>query len=252
MAAAYVGWLASNPFDRGGTITLALSAGSSAMRSSEPVATACRTAANPQSQANGALMRIAPLGIFGSAAPREQLVSWARADAQLTHPHPVCQDASAAYVVALATAITDDATPAEAYGAALDWAATAGAADPVQQVLSSAETRLPEGCDGGKSGWVLIALQNAFYRLLHARGPEDAIIDTIMLGGDTDTTAAICGALLGATHGIEAIPTPWTRAVLSCRPEAGAPRVKQPRPPEYWPVDALELAERLLRSFPYS
>ena len=57
---------------------------------------------------------------------------------------------------------------------------------------------------------------------------------------------AICGALVGAVHGIEAIPSRWTEAVLSCRPEAGAPRVKQPRPVDYWPVDGLELAERLL------
>ncbi len=246
VAAAYVGWLASDPFDRGGTISRALSAGLSAMRSGDSAAAACRAAASTQSQANGALMRIAPLGIFASAAPREGLVSWARADAQLTHPHPVCQDANAAYVIALATAIADGATPAEVYGETCDWAASAGAADPVQQVLAAAETRLPEGCDGPKSGWVLIALQNAFYRLLHAKGPEDAIVDTIMLGGDTDTTAAICGALLGAAHGIDAIPSRWTGPVLSCRPEAGAPQVKRPRPPEYWPLDALELAERLL------
>lgn len=30
-----------------------------------------------------------------------------------------------------------------------------------------------------------------------------------------------------------------------CRPERGLPWVKQPRPAEYWPVDALELAQRL-------
>jgi hypothetical protein len=32
--------------------------------------------------------------------------------------------------------------------------------------------------------------------------------------------------------------------VLSCRPLGARARV--PRPPEYWPVDVLELAERLL------
>ena len=33
---------------------------------------------------------------------------------------------------------------------------------------------------------------------------------------------------------------------LSCRPMPGQPRVTQPRPAQYWPVDALVLAERLL------
>jgi ADP-ribosylglycohydrolase len=55
-------------------------------------------------------------------------------------------------------------------------------------------------------GWVLIALQNAFWQLLHAATLEEGVIDTISRGGDTDTTAAIAGALLGAVHGRQAIP----------------------------------------------
>ena len=43
--------------------------------------------------------------MFGHAAPREVLATWARADAALTHPHSVCQDASAVYAVAIAHAI---------------------------------------------------------------------------------------------------------------------------------------------------
>jgi hypothetical protein len=30
-------------------------------------------------------------------------------------------------------------------------------------------------------------------------------VETVMRGGDTDTNAAICGALLGAVHGRDAI-----------------------------------------------
>ena len=70
--------------------------------------------------------------------------------------------------------------------------------------------------------------------------------NTIMRGGDTDTNAAICGALLGAVYGVEAIPQQWRDAVLNCRPEAGRPGVHRPRPECFWPVDAMELAEKLL------
>ena len=35
------------------------------------------------------------------------------------------------------------------------------------------------------------------------------MIDTMLLGGDTDTNAAIAGALLGARFGFEAIPKEW-------------------------------------------
>ncbi|MDX9789030.1 MAG: ADP-ribosylglycohydrolase family protein [Desulfobacterales bacterium] len=92
-----------------------------------------------------------------------------------------------------------------------------------------------------QQGWVLIAFQNALYQLLHAPSLEDGVVDTIMRGGDTDTNAAICGALLGAVCGREAIPA-------QCRPEAGHPQVRHPRPECFWPVDVLDLAEGLVRS----
>ncbi len=39
-------------------------------------------------------------------------------------------------------------------------------------------------------GWVLVALQNAFYQLLHAPSLRDGVVATVMLGGDTDTNGA--------------------------------------------------------------
>jgi ADP-ribosyl-[dinitrogen reductase] hydrolase len=93
---------------------------------------------------------------------------------------------------------------------------------------------------------VLIAFGNALYRLLHAVNLEEALVETVMCGGDTDTTAAIAGALLGAVHGRDAVPEPWIRCLLSCRPYAGKPGVERPRPEVFWPVDALDLAQSLL------
>ena len=69
---------------------------------------------------------------------------------------------------------------------------------------------------------------------------------TVRSGGDTDTNAAICGALVGAVHGRAALPDQWQRMVLTCRPMPGQPGVKQPRPALFWPTDALLLAERLV------
>ena len=40
----------------------------------------------------------------------------------------------------------------------------------------------------------------------------------------------------------------WVDSLLNCRPAAGQPNVRRPRPECFWPVDALELAERLLKS----
>ncbi|MGH8705769.1 MAG: hypothetical protein ACREUO_10175, partial [Burkholderiales bacterium] len=57
--------------------------------------------------------------------------------------------------------------------------------------------------------------------------------------------AAVADAWLGAERGLEAIPARRILQVLACRPlaEGGAP---DPRPMDYWPDDALELAEALL------
>jgi ADP-ribosylglycohydrolase len=91
---------------------------------------------------------------------------------------------------------------------------------------------------------VLIALQNAFHELLHARTVEDGLARTILRGGDTDTNAAIAGALLGAVHGREGLPAQWRSMILSCHPVPGV--ATHARPMTYWPVDVMELAERLL------
>ena len=95
---------------------------------------------------------------------------------------------------------------------------------------------------------VLTAFRSALWQLLHATNLEEAVVDTVMRGGDTDTNAAICGAILGAVHGRDAVPDQWVDSLLNCRPAAGQPNVRRPRPECFWPVDALELAERLLKS----
>ncbi|HEX6608833.1 MAG TPA: ADP-ribosylglycohydrolase family protein, partial [Chloroflexia bacterium] len=64
--------------------------------------------------------------------------------------------------------------------------------------------------------------------------------------GDTDTNAAIAGALLGAIYGAGTVPDQWRAVLLDCRPAQGAPGVHRPRPEMYWPVDALDLAGQLL------
>ena len=96
-----------------------------------------------------------------------------------------------------------------------------------------------------KQGWVLIAFQNAFRHLASGTPFEEALIETVAEGGDTDTNAAICGALLGAAQGRTTIPARWSTPVLACRPlaESGAHR---PRPARYWPDDVPLLAEALL------
>lgn len=62
--------------------------------------------------------------------------------------------------------------------------------------------------DGTFQGYVGVAFQNAFYHLVNTPKSlkfEKVMIDTISLGGDTDTNACIAGALYGACHGYTVI-----------------------------------------------
>jgi ADP-ribosylglycohydrolase/fructose-1,6-bisphosphatase/inositol monophosphatase family enzyme len=224
--AAYREWYRSVPFDIGATNRAAL------------VGYLMR-----ESAANGSLMRASPLGILAHRADPDRVAASARDDSSLTHPNPVCLDAVAAYVVAIAHAVAHGDGPEAAYRAALDWARRDGADASVVERLERARDQ-PPPCDGESQGWVLVALQNAFYELLHAPSLEEGVVATVRRGGDTDTNAAIAGALLGAVHGRDAVPSQWRQMILSCR--AHPVKARHPRPPAYWPVDVLELAERLL------
>ena len=223
---AYREWLRSSPFDVGGTVGAAL-----------------RDHPNPGSQANGSVMRAAPLGIHAHALAPALAAELARQDSSLTHPNPACGDAAAAFVVAVSHAIREGDGPEAAWRVAVEWAAGAGAARLVVEALEAARLAAPV-CDGESQGWVKVALQNAFYELLHAPSLEEGVVATVRRGGDTDTNAAIAGALLGAVHGREAVPAQWRSMLLSCRPLP--PRARRPRPRAYWPVDVMEIAERLL------
>ncbi len=243
-AAAYGYWYRSHPYDIGGTTRRALEPALTLHRPRE-LATAIAAAADPRSESNGSLMRVSPLAIYGFALGPDALAELAREDCRLTHPSPVCQEACAVYVVAAAHAIASGETAAQVYRFTVDWAERAGREPSVLAALHAAGRELPPDFMRNQ-GWVLIALQNAFYQLLHAPSAGEGIVATVMQGGDTDTNGAIAGALLGAVHGRESLPRSWRNLILSCRPVGGVPGVHHPRPPAFWPVDALELAERLL------
>ena len=95
---AYIGWLNSDPFDCGFTTRSGL-----------------RGKRDQNSQANGAMMRISPLGIFGANYELEQVAEWACEDAALTHPHPICQQANSLYASAIAYAVGTGCEPQELY-----------------------------------------------------------------------------------------------------------------------------------------
>jgi ADP-ribosylglycohydrolase/fructose-1,6-bisphosphatase/inositol monophosphatase family enzyme len=186
-----------------------------------------------ESESNGSLMRVSPIGVWAAGDPARAAAA-ARQDSMLTHPNPVCVEACAGFCAAIAAGVA---------GAGRKEMVQAGAA----HCTGPAQEAILRGAAPGDftRGRALVALQNAFHRLASGASVEESLVATVSCGGDTDTNAAIAGALLGALHGRDAFPSRWVFRVLACRPlaEAADPR---PRPMVYWPDDVLELAEALL------
>lgn len=70
--------------------------------------------------------------------------------------------------------------------------------------------------DFAHNGWVVHALQTAWWAITHTTTQDahqlaEGIELAVRAGGDTDTTAAIAGAVLGARWGASAVPAAWRR-----------------------------------------
>ncbi|MGH0053827.1 MAG: ADP-ribosylglycohydrolase family protein [Sphaerochaetaceae bacterium] len=193
---AYLRWRDAGPLDIGVTIYGALEG-----------------TYNPLSQANGALMRITPIGILGSDFSTTALIHLADEDCAITHVHPICRDCNRLYAFALSLAISKGWNAQEIYTYLLQSAPSLISEPSVLKALQQAAHELPKDIDGPYKGWVLIAFQLAFYILLHQESFEQGMVEVVMHAGDADTNAVIYGALAGAIATKENIPERWISAL---------------------------------------
>lgn len=87
------------------------------------------------------------------------------------------------------------------------------------------------------NGAVWPCLGTALWALRTRRSYESALAAAIDVGGDTDTVAAVTGALAGAVYGFGAIPPRWTGPLHVPLPGYGDRVLRTP--------DLVALAERL-------
>ena len=166
----------------------------------------------PQSQGNGTLMRVFPIALWAASHPEFDWERAAREDAALTHPNPHNADCNAVFVYAMLQATEQGATPQSVYAATLAWARSQSISPVVLKAVEDAATIRPV-CDSRNIGWVVLALHVALYQLLHAPDFRAALVDVVSSGGDTDTNAAITGALLATLYGVASVPADWLTCV---------------------------------------
>ena len=204
-------WYDSKPADIGVQTSTVLSAAgrapSAAAMTTEAAALHAQTG---HTAGNGSLMRTGPVALAHLDDP-QALAEAARKVSALTHADPRTDEACALWCLAIQHAVLTGELDVRV-GLPL----LGEAADYWTERLDEAERLDPSRFN--PNGWVVTALQAAWSAIHHTRDHggrfdrdhvEAALERVIRIGHDTDTTAAIAGALLGARYGHSAFPAGW-------------------------------------------
>jgi len=192
------------------------------IKSGEPWYSAANGLYRGGSFGNGSAMRVAPVGLLYSRN-LEKLREVAYQSSSITHSHELGKEGAALQAFAVALALntpSDEEIDREAFLSSLQ--------NFIQdQLYKKKIAQIRELLGGQDKAKVVAVLGNgieaprsvptAIYCFLRQpQSYKDTVIYAISLGGDTDTIAAMAGAISGAYLGIEAIPSKW-RARLENR-----------------------------------
>ncbi len=192
---------------------------------------------------NGTAMRAGPVGLLFEGDDR--WIRCAREQSRVTHADPRCTAAAVAVAGAAAIAsLREPVVPREFVGRLAAWAERedAAMAHAIRSVGEWAHLE-PDAAAGlldpdgrGISPFVVPSVSWTLYAFL--RSPDDywdAVCTAIAIGGDTDTMAAMTGAIAGARIGVQGLPV----ALLSRLTDRGS-----------WDAAALERLARECASIP--
>ncbi|MFJ5219374.1 ADP-ribosylglycohydrolase family protein [Streptomyces sp. NPDC088354] len=233
IAANFQHWLSEGASDVGNQTSVILS---TAARAPGSAGTAMReaareyTAGTVRSAGNGSLMRtgiVALAHLDDAAAMAEAAI----AVSALTHPDPDCADACVLWCSGIRTAVLRGTLDGVREGLDL---LPAERRETWAMRLDEAEAHPPRHFQN--NGWVVHALQAAWSAVTRTAVPELNLAEgrfpaqhlqlaleaAVRAGTDTDTVAAIAGALLGARWGCSGIPLEWQLAVNGW-PDLAAP-----------------------------
>jgi len=167
----------------------------------------------------GGVMRVAPVGLFmwrlrKHASPRHTFRLGTDL-AALTHGHPTGALTGGVLAV-LIQALTDDASLPEALAVAKTLLRAEAGFEETLHAIEMAETLADSGLPHETAiarlgqGWIAEeALAISIYCARVAQDFRHGVILAVNHDGDSDSTGAIVGNLLGAMHGVRAIPGEW-------------------------------------------
>lgn len=156
---------------------------------------------------NGAVMRCLPVALryYDDV---DRLIRVSAQQAAVTHADERCTWGAAAVNVAARELLHGNTSFVQEVLHRLESVAPRALIDAIARVSGEQEDALPIAAPG-EYGYVVHCVEIAFWCALHRRSLEEALIFLVEAGGDTDTNAAVAGALLGARDGQAAIPRRW-------------------------------------------
>ncbi|MGQ9546517.1 MAG: ADP-ribosylglycohydrolase family protein [Dehalococcoidia bacterium] len=171
---------------------------------------------------NGSAMRVAPVGLVYCRKP-EMLREIAYQSSCITHSHELAKEGAALQACAVALALDTswaEGIDREAFLFRLqDFVRNRLYQEKLARTreLLGEQDKTKVVAALGNGIEALMSVPTAIYCFLRQpQSYEDTVIYAISLGGDTDTIAAMAGAISGAYLGIDAIPWGW-RAKLENR-----------------------------------
>lgn len=177
------------------------------------------------SAGNGPAMRAPILGLYAKD-DLELLRRLVRASTRLTHSDPAAEQGALAVALAAAYAAklgsNEPIDPVQFLEALRPDLGSTPIFALIESVVRDAVTEkelndhlAATGLERGVSGYINHTVPAALFCWL--RWPRDfrtAVEQVILAGGDTDTTGAVVGALVGLTAGPQAIPTNWVDRLI--------------------------------------
>ena len=213
IAQGFADWFADDPADIGvqtaGVLLLAGGNPTAAEMTAAAVQVHDRTG---QSAGNGSLMRTGPVALSYLDDPAG-LVAAAMAISALTHYEDLAQESCAVWCLMIRHTVLAGDFPT--FAEIEEWVP---APARWRDILAEAEAKDPASF--AQNAWSVGALRAAWSAIAHTPVPDgdladrhlvDSLTTAIRIGHDTDTVAAIAGALLGARWGMGAIPADWRR-----------------------------------------
>lgn len=171
---------------------------------------------NPRGSAgNGCVMRCVPVALRYHD-DLDRLIRVSTQQAAITHADERCIWSAAAVNLAARELLHGNIYFIDEVLHRLRDRAPRALVEAIHRVPREAQDDLPITV-AGEAGYVVHCVEIAFWFVMHDRTLEDALVYLAQAGGDTDTNAAVAGALLGARYGEAALPPRWVQQLVGAQ-----------------------------------